>query len=381
LGIPSVPVRAAIQEEREAPNHLSKFEKLRNRRLPLEKLANRFTEEYRRATKDTDYAYLVTAMQPIANDYTEETFLQGDRVKNQLDTHLGYQHSAEFAYQGSVTSDTHIKVHSDIDLIAILGGVSSLQVGVPNPSPYAGNLLDDLRALRRDCQGILERKFPEVDIDATGGKAIALSGGSLKREIDVVIANWYKTLAYHQWGANVHRGINVLDNNTGTTIQNLPFLHNFHIDQKDGRTNTGLRKAVRLLKTLKYDAEPVLGISSYEVAALAHAMPDAELTVADGQYLKLAINVNRFLKRCIADSRLRDSLEVPNGTRKIFGGMGATLSALQTLQRELEALLNRITVEKSAAAVAMNEMANRTGFGQAVAPWAETRSRRVAAML
>jgi len=363
------------------PAHLSKFEKLRNRRLPLEKLANHFTEEFRRATKNTDYEYLVTAMQPIANEYTEETFVQGDRVKNQLDTNLGYQHYAEFTYQGSATSDTHIKVYSDLDLIAIRGLLTTLEAGVPNPSPYEGNLIDDLRALRRDCEGILRREFPEVDVDGTGGKAIALSGGSLKREIDVVIANWYKTLAYHQWGANIHRGINVLNNNTGTTIHNLPFLHNFHIEQKDKRTNTGLRKAIRLLKTLKYDAEPVLAISSYDVAALAHAAPDADLTVASGQYLHLAINVNGFLKKCIADSRFRDSLEVPNGTRKIFGGNGATLAALQALQRELETLLNRITVEKSAAAVAMNEMANRMGFGEAVAPWAETRSRRVAAML
>jgi hypothetical protein len=43
--------------------------------------------------------------------------------------------------------------------------------------------------------------------------------------------------------------------------------------------------------------------------------------------------------------------------------------------------LSRITREKSAALVALNEMTNRTGFGEAVAPWAETRSRRVASML
>jgi hypothetical protein len=363
------------------PTHQSKFEKLRNRRLPLEKLANHFTEEYRRATKNTDYEYLVEAMQPIANDYTEETFVQGDRVKNQLETNLGYQHYAEYAYQGSVTSDTHIKVHSDIDLITIRGGFSSLEAGVPNPSPYQGNVIEDLRALRRDCDGILRRKFPEVDVDATRGKAIALSGGSLKREIDVVIANWYTTRAYAQWGASIHRGINVLDNNAGASIQNLPFLHNFQINQKDKRTNTGLRKATRLLKTLKYDAEPVLAISSYDVAALAHAVPDADLTVGDGQYLQLTLNVNGFLTKCVVDSRLCDSLEVPNGTRKIFGGKGTTVAALKALQSELGDLLSRITREKSAALVALSEMTNRTGFGEAVAPWAETRSRRVASML
>jgi hypothetical protein len=84
----------------------SKFEKLRNRRLPFDKQAQWFTEEYRRATKQTDYEYLVESMQPIDNAYTEQTFEQGDRVKNHLITNLDRVYAADYAYQG--TSDTHI---------------------------------------------------------------------------------------------------------------------------------------------------------------------------------------------------------------------------------------------------------------------------------
>jgi len=363
------------------PTHQSKFEKLRNRRLPLEKLANHFTEEYRRATKNTDYEYLVEAMQPIANDYTEETFVQGDRVKNQLAANLDAQYGANYTYQGSVTSDTHIKVHSDIDLIALHGGFVSIDFGTPNPTPYNGDFMSDLRSLRRACADILTRKFPEVDVSTSGGKAIALSGGSLKREIDVVIANWWETADYARTQLEKYRGVHVWDNNAGTRIKNMPFLHNTRIHEKDQQSNSGLRKAIRLLKTLKYDTEPVLAISSYDVAALAYAAPLSDLNVALGQYLQLAINVNEFLKKCISDSTLRDSLDVPNGTRKIFGDKGASLASLKALQGELDGLLGRINQEKSASLVLLNEVMNRAGFGQTVAPWAEARSRRVTAML
>lgn len=361
--------------------HQSKFEKLRNRRLPLEKQAQWFSEEYRRATKDTDYDYLVESMQPISNDYTEQTFDQGDRVKNQLVSNLDSLYSAEYAYQGSVTSDTHIKVHSDIDLITVHGGFTSIEYGTPNLYPYRGDVVSDLRSLRDACEDILTRKFPQVDIDATGGKAITLSGGSLEREIDVVIANWWDTPDYTQTRSKTYRGVHILDNDAGTRIKNMPFLHNARIHEKDQRTNTGLRKAIRLLKTLKYDADPALGISSYDVTALAYAMPQADLTVGSGQYLQLALNVNGFLKKCINDSVFRDSLYVPNGTRLLFGEKGASLVNLKTLQNELDDLLGRINLEKSASLVLLNELANRTGFGQTIAPWAETRSRRVTALL
>ena len=93
------------------------------------------------------------------------------------------------------------------------------------------------------------------------------------------------------------------------------------------------------------------------------------------------MNVNEFLKSCINSSTLRDSLYVPNGTRLIFGSPGATLANLKELQSELDGLLAGINLEKSAYLTLANEMQNRTGFGQAVAPWTETRSRRVAALL
>jgi hypothetical protein len=359
----------------------SKFEKLRNRRLPLERQGQIFSEEFQRATKTTEYDYLVEAMQPISNDYTEETFDQGDRVKSQLEANLVAQYGATYAYQGSVTSDTHIKVHSDIDLIALHGAFASIDFGAPNPTPYRGDFLSDLRSLRRACADILTRKFPEVEVDASGGKAIALRGGSLKRQIDVVIANWWETADYTRTRLEKYRGVHVWDNNAGTRIKNMPFLHNARIHEKDQQSNSGLRKAIRLLKTLKYDAEPVLAISSYDVAALAYAAPLSDLNVAPGQYLQLAININGFLTKCINGSTLRDSLDVPNGTRKIFGDKGASLASLKALQGELDGLLVRINQEKSASLVLLNEVMNRSGFGQTVAAWAETRSRRVTAML
>jgi hypothetical protein len=216
--------------------HQSKFDKLRNRHQPLDKQTHYFNEDYRRATTHTSFEYMVETMQPISDKYTEETFQQGDRVKAVLKANLEASYSARFAYQGSVTSDTHIQVHSDIDLLTIHGGFISSDLGVRPTILYQGQPKSDLQNLRTACEAILLLEFAEEDIDTSGGKAIGLSGGSLQREIDVVIANWWDTQRYKETALKKFRGVRIFDCNTQERIRNLPFLHNARIDAKDRKT-------------------------------------------------------------------------------------------------------------------------------------------------
>lgn len=157
------------------------------------------------------------------------------------------------------------------------------------------------------------------------------------------------------------RGVRILDSKVPTTIKNKPFLHNHAIDKKDEET-LGLRKVIRLLKTLKYDAEPELKLSSYDIAAVAWNMNNTALTVADDGYLQLAKNALSELKRFIANDALRNALDVPNRTRKVFGADGAKLADLIAIHDELQSLIKRIELEriisfsKSASLLTESEM-------------------------
>ena len=128
-------------------------------------------------------------------------------------------------------------------------------------------------------------------------------------------------------------------------IRNKPFWHNYEIDTKDKKTG-GLRKVIRLLKTLKYDAEPELKISSYDIAALAWNMSEPALTVQRDAYLPLATNARDELKRFIDNEALRNGLRVPNGTRLVFGAGGATIESLRQLHAELADLIQRIEIAR-----------------------------------
>ena len=305
------------------------------------KQAMHFTEAFTRGITNKDYEYLVGAMQPIDAEYTENTFREADRVKSQLAAGLPARITAEFDYQGSVTSDTHIRIYSDIDLLVLHGSFISLDDGAQNTSPYEGNPIAELIALRGTTTSVLRNKFPAADVETSGGKAISLSGGSLARKIDVIVGNWWDTELWKQFRVKMARGINVLDSKVPTRIKNKPFYHNFKLNEKDKKTG-GLRKTIRLLKTLKYDAEQKVEMASYNIASIAYNMSDASLSVEPGAYLQLARNAESELRRFINDQATRESLLVPNGMRKVFGGTGATLSGLKALHKELSDLLSDI---------------------------------------
>lgn len=323
-----------------------RFDRLRSRRNPLEaKVAvNTRIENFSASSSQREFSYLVDAMQPIDPDYTKKTFDEGERVKAMLLEHLPSKYQVEFDFQGSVTSDTHIRAYSDVDLLALHGGFVSLDSGVPATNPYPGSTIQHLAAMRRDSAFVLKAKYPSVEVDDTPGKAISLKGGSLLRKIDVVVGNWWDTELWNKYRVKMVRGIQIIDTKVPELIGNKPFWHNYQIDSKDKKTG-GLRKVIRLLKTLKYDSEPEVKISSYDIAALAWNMQEPLLTVSAGSYVLLATNARDELKRFLDNQSVRDGLLVPNGTRRVFGSGGVSVEGLRGLHRELAELLVKVNQE------------------------------------
>lgn len=351
--------------------HPDKYTRLWNRRNPDDSISKALFETLSTTRAEKEFKYMVDAMSPIDAEFTENTFAEGERVRNQLEKNLAV--AAEFEFQGSVTNDTHIRRHSDIDLLVLHSGFYSVDDGVtPVPSkPYAEGLAE-LLSMRTDAAQILKDEFPEVNVNDDPGKSIALEGGSLRRKIDVVIGNWWNTELWKQYNVKMARGVSILNSKVPTTIKNKPFWHNYEIDTKDNKTG-GLRKVIRLLKTLKYDADPELSMSSYDVAALGWNMSEAALTVGENAYLELARNARSELKRFIDNEALRNSLNVPNGTRKVFCPEGATLDGLNALHRELDELIG--SIERG---ILLEKARDASGINEGMFPtWKEIRPKAV----
>lgn len=287
--------------------------------------------------------YAVGAMEPVDENYTRITYEQGKRIENQLTKAFdkcGIE--CEFEYQGSVPCEIHIKAHSDIDMLAITGRFTTLERPQTPKHPYAGEPVEDLREIRTEATDCLECEFPAATVDSSGRKSISIEGGSLSRKIDIVPANWFDTNDYARTKQQRDRGVMILDNKSGVRLTNYPFLHIDRVDTRDRQVAGGLRKVARLMKSLKYDSDGHVKLSSYDIVGIAYAMPTSDLIAPRELQLGLLYRLKQFLDRLAWDDALRTDIVVPDGTRKVFCDGHADVDQLAAMQDEVDDLIQAV---------------------------------------
>lgn len=316
---------------------MKRYDNLRNRRANP-KRATYLSETYETLQENEEIRYLLGSMEPLDAEYTRDSLVEAERV---------YKHFADFStvrLQGSIKTNTHIRYHSDIDILTITPAFESWEHSKPSTAgAYYGDPVETLKAQRKRCRDTVTAQFPAVKIEDKD-RALRLTGGSLKRQMDVVSANWYNTASYMQSNQERDRGVQVLDVSNNSRVTNLPFLHEYRLNQKIAATNDGAGRAIRLLKNLKADADLPIAISSYDISALAWNMEDYLLPGSIGTSLQLAHNIERFLFRItLYDGATLNTLMVPNGTRKIVDSKeGTNLAAVNAIWHELYKLLESI---------------------------------------
>lgn len=292
--------------------------RVRNRRLdPMTKTAQ-VSENFSRDHYPKSLRYVIESMSPVGKRSTEIYHEEADRVKAQLQAMPGY--TLDFDLQGSVPLDIHIRTVSDIDLLCINTSFYipvSVQAIPPGQVVTGADCRTQQRRLRTDATSKLTRAYYTADVDGTScGKAIKVSGGSLQRNIDVVITNWHDTQQYVITGRRMDRAIDAYDLHDHDLIFNHPFLHMERVNEQDQTYLGAHKRYVRLLKCIKEDFN-VDGLTSYDITSMIYHMRDERLYRRHGILESLQF-LESFLWELHEKDELRESLSVPNLTRKIF---------------------------------------------------------------
>lgn len=271
------------------------------------------------AEKEKWTKYVLDSMAEVSKRSTEISFEEGEKVKNHLKEHLkDYGLSAEFRFQGSVINNTHIKGYSDIDLLVITDKYYTLEKPQVPTFHYEGNPLDDLNELRRVCTEILREAYSAAKIDTSGAKSITISSGSLRRDIDIVPANWFDSNLYHQYPQYDYlRGIQVYNKKDNSRDTNYPFYNKELLNRKDARTDFLYKSVVRLAKNVRCDSDNkvVQNISSYDIQAIFYHMND--LCFSNIQGIDVVPVITRYLEQLIKNPSSYMKLLVPDETRLI----------------------------------------------------------------
>lgn len=335
-----------------------KIKSILNRRSPRREKMNRVnfsTNEHQCLNSgDLIECYVRLAMLEVDDAYTRSIKRAGEYVKTCLERLLPI---ASFHYQGSILTNTHIRGDSDIDLLVLCekffscnteeirkalrsprpdfshGGTSRLKE-ILNLHPYSGNPTQDLTDLRKECESLLVQK--NMICDTSQGKSVRIINRNLDADVDVVIASWYddvKSIVHER--ETEYRGICVFDNTSPFRIGKVdyPFLQACSLNARSAETEGRLKRMIRLLKTLKAEAQKEIDFSSFDIYSLCYAMPIECYHNLD--YLHLIPALTKFFEYTLIPAH-RENLYSVDGREKIFNTTSKVKGAISLFTELLE---------------------------------------------
>lgn len=301
------------------------------------------TESFKKSVLPETIKYVYESMEPVGEEYTNKTYAEAARVENQIRAGIiaakGIITDVVFEYQGSVPSDTHIKVHSDLDILVIH---DRFYYGVPSVVPkidYGGKPYEELKELRLNAFNRLTSSFPAADVKNNKPKCIQISGGSLKRKFDVLICSRFNSQEYVDTRASHLRAISLYNMGSDACHEDHPFTHIYEVDRKDANfyVRGNLRRIVRLLKSLKMDADKKIDLSSFMITSIMYHMEDSKFYVSSDKLSQLLVNASLHLDKILSSENYRLQLKSPNKKENLFvAGDSKVLTEIRKLKNELD---------------------------------------------
>jgi len=297
--------------------------------------------------------YALGAMQEVDPEYTRVSLETADRVANQLGRRID-SFNLDFRLQGSVPLNVHIRGVSDVDLLTLIDrqfwSYDPNGIKAHTYYPTSATSLEQLIQLREEEELALTDAFPKANVDTSGSKAVKVSGGSLARSVDVVPSHWYDSADYQRTDQLHDRGVIVLDRRANRTVKNFPFKHIKLISERDAITAGGLRKAIRLCKNAKADADRDIALPSFDIAAAMFHADQSALLMGSVYELAVLAETQRHLDYLYKNQEEAKRLQVPDGSRRIFDTDGK-LSGLLSLSCEIDELFKAVASEYSLGGV------------------------------
>ncbi|WP_090388961.1 hypothetical protein [Niabella drilacis] len=339
-------------------NYRQLTESVRNRINPEHRaLTKAFSDELSTISYSDVLVFIRTAMKGVEPEYTQKSKDAGERVKEHLSKELS---QVSFKYQGSVMTNTHIKAYSDIDLLTISekfyqadnyeirqilensdrrAKYYSLSINKMekelNASSYQGNSLDDLRYNRTKSEEVLSEVYSICDTSKP--KSIKIENLSLKREVDIVIANWYDDVKSVINDKGEYRGIQIYNKEKHQRENaDFPFLSIMRINERGNETTGRVKKMIRFIKNIKALSDHEIKLSSFDINAVCYDIGIEKYKSLS--FYQLVPVIYNQLKSICENKTHSDNIVSVDGREYIFRYNSEKLKNLKLVLNELQSI-------------------------------------------
>lgn len=266
--------------------------------------------------------YALESMVEIDHSYSYKVFSITKKIQDSIEAGLAKAPvKINFRYDGPIQTDTHITLFGDVTLLALI-------------EPQTDKPWQEIQFLIREIISMMK-----------GLKFVQKSGFSNQHEIAVLTekpscrvniqpAIWINNRSFNETRREIERGICEFRFGEKTKRNYLPFKSIARINAKDDRTNGGLKRMIRLLRTLQSDSETPIHLEAHEINAIVYDIPERQLKFSPNQSLSLLSVVSAQLTRLCSDKKYYEALRAPSEQEIVFGS--------KPKQKEVEKLKSRL---------------------------------------
>lgn len=335
-------------------DYARRLNNLQNRKFDREFGTTILSESFQSKDIPNNIKYLIEAMRPIGKAYNNRTIEAAEMVKKHLDSGYDLHFNLAYRTQGSVTTGTNIRVHSDFDLLAIIDRYFYPEVS--NGNKYTlSDPHEDIFELRKQSTGTMKRTYD--DVDTTGEKSISIFNKNLHRKVDIVFAYWYESKIYQETENEYYKGIYLYNFANKEKIKDFPFATIHNVNYKGDNTADGSRMGIRLLKNMKADSETTIELSSFQLTSLVHSIDNSLLNYSLTGEISIARAISSEIYKLINDSSYRISVTCPNSIENPFE-QESCVPQLQALKADLDLLIEDAISETKASPSVISLMRN-----------------------
>ncbi len=271
--------------------------------------------------------YVLESMIEIDHSYSYKAFSITKKIQDSI-AHKFADKSIQidFRYEGPIQTETHITLFGDITLLVLINPITD------KPWKEIQFIIREILDVVKSLDFIKKAGFNNQH------EVLVLTEKPSSR-VAIQPAIWLNNKNFMETKREIDRGICEFRFGEKTKHNYMPFKNIARINAKDLRTNGGLKKMIRLLRTIQQDAETPINLEAHEIAAMVYEIPDKQLKFLPKQPLSLLAVVSAQLTRLTSDKQYFETLKAPSELEVIFGKK-PKVSEVQNLKHGLEHLMN-----------------------------------------